>query len=167
MTLTFKVKLDGRAWNRPARDIFDVELEPGLRAALALCVGEVAKLGVQRASNTGAFVQSIGDRIGHPAPGLWSGEVYSPLSIYPDVIEDGRRKGARMPPTQPIALWAVRKLGLSTGEAERIAWVIARGISRKGIAAKHVFRDGLAAAESGIQRIFDGVAERIAERLGT
>jgi hypothetical protein len=87
--------------------------------------------------------------------------------IYPDVIENGRRKGARMPPTQPIALWAVRKLGLSTGEAQRVAWVIARGISRKGITAKHVFRDGLAAAESGIQQIFDGVAERIAERLGS
>lgn len=58
-----------------------------------------------------------------------------------DIIEKGRRKGRRQPPSKVVARWAERKLGLSPEEAKRAAYPIARAIARRGIAGRHVVRD--------------------------
>jgi hypothetical protein len=67
---------------------------------------------------------------------------------YAGVIEYGRRKGARQPPSEPIARWVQRKLGKSREESQSIAFLIARKIARDGIPAQHILRD----AESTIRR---------------
>lgn len=59
------------------------------------------------------------------------------------IIEEGRRKGARMPPRGAIEKWARRKLQLSPKKAKAAAFPIARAIAMKGIKGKHVLRDAI------------------------
>jgi hypothetical protein len=54
------------------------------------------------------------------------------------VIEEGRRPGARPPPSAVIARWAQRKLHVPKKQAAGIGFVIARAIGKRGIPAKHV-----------------------------
>jgi len=58
---------------------------------------------------------------------------------YAGVIEKGRRKGKKPPPTRVIALWAQRRLGLSEKQAKAAAFPIARAIGRRGLLARSVF----------------------------
>lgn len=70
--------------------------------------------------------------------------IYNPL-LYASVIEEGRRPGSKMPPIDEIARWVLRK-GLVKGRrgvarekaARGIAFVIARGIARKGMKPRHI-----------------------------
>lgn len=76
----------------------------------------------QRGSKTGVLV-------GNKAP-------------YAGVVEYGRRKGSKQPPREPIARWAQRKFGIPYPEAKRIAFAIARSISKKGIPGRFVLTSG-------------------------
>jgi len=60
------------------------------------------------------------------------GSVHSPLA-YVTVLDQGRRPGARQPPTQALAGWA-RRHGF-----EGSLFVLARAIGRRGIPAKRFF----------------------------
>lgn len=65
-------------------------------------------------------------------------------------VHNGRRPGARQPPTEPILEWARRK-GIITdadtpAAARGKAFVIARAIGRRGIRAKPFLVDALPAA---------------------
>lgn len=57
---------------------------------------------------------------------------------YAGVIEYGRRAGARRPPSEPIARWAQRKLGLPYARAKGIAFVIAKRIGERGLRPRRV-----------------------------
>lgn len=73
-------------------------------------------------------------------------------SPYASVIEEGRRPGARQPPTSAILPWVRRKLGVRGKAANGVAFVVARAIGRDGIPGKHV----LAGAEDKIADILVG-----------
>jgi hypothetical protein len=66
-----------------------------------------------------------------------AGVLVSNSAPYAGVIEYGRRPG-RMPPREPIARWAQRKLGLPYKDAKGIAFVIARRIGREGLLPRRV-----------------------------
>lgn len=59
------------------------------------------------------------------------GKVASPLVQAP-VLELGRRAGARMPPLDAIAFWAMRKFGIDEDAAGDAAFPIARAIALRG-----------------------------------
>ena len=76
------------------------------------------------------------------------------LEEYWKVIEKGRRAGAKMPPISAIEKWIkVRKIlprpvTLKSGKqrvptVQQLAYVIARSISRKGIAARPFMRESI------------------------
>lgn len=54
-----------------------------------------------------------------------------------DVIEHGRRPG-KMPPREPIARWAQRRLGVPSAEADRLGYVIARAIGDRGLIGRKI-----------------------------
>ena len=55
-----------------------------------------------------------------------------------EVIEDGRRPGARRPPLKVIARWAQRRLGLSQEDARAAAFPIASEIARRGLLGRRI-----------------------------
>ena len=64
-----------------------------------------------------------------------AGSVSLYLPYYEKFIESGRRKGAKPPPVDVIIKWMKRK-GIAVGQENRVAFAIARGISKNGIIAR-------------------------------
>lgn len=94
--------------------------------------------GSRGAVNTGAYRAAWK---AEPKQGLLSmryGLLVSNRMPYSGVIEYGRRRGAKAPPTEPIARWAQRKLGLPYPKAKGIAFVIARKIGERGLQPRRV-----------------------------
>ncbi len=97
-----------------------------------------------------------------------TGIVGSPLE-YADVIEYGRKPGSRIPPIQPIALWAEKKLGLSRQQAIQAAFPIARKIAIFGF---KTWPNGARMFEKGWEKVEDfaiselgKVPEKVAEQV--
>ncbi|MCX5786054.1 MAG: HK97 gp10 family phage protein [Elusimicrobia bacterium] len=86
------------------------------------------------------------------------GEVGSGLP-YASVIEEGRNpwSGAMPPPSGDLRTWARRKLG-----DERLAFVVARAIKRRGFRAQPYLKPALLSATPRIQTIFQS---RVLEAL--
>ena len=69
-------------------------------------------------------------------------------ALHAGVIEEGRRPGARQPPTAVIEAWLRRKLRVAIKEGRHaqmspsayrgVAFVIARAIGRRGLPAHHI-----------------------------
>ena len=91
--------------------------------------------------------------------------------LYSNYVEFGRRAG-RWPPTGPIELWAVRKLGIPWGpESKSVAFLIARAIGEgrsKGTAntGAHMFQRAWdEGGQTKLQRRMDQVAVRAVKRF--
>lgn len=84
------------------------------------------------AVNTGNFKRSW--RWGKLPDGA---SVYN-MAPYAGVVEYGRRPGATMPPTRPIAQWIQRKLGKSAKEAQGMAFAVARSIAQRGLIGRKI-----------------------------
>ncbi len=78
------------------------------------------------------------------------GEVGSGV-VYASVVEEGRNPwpGAMPPADGDLRAWARRKLG-----DERLAFVVARAIKRRGFRAQPYLKPALQAATSRVQAIF-------------
>ena len=80
------------------------------------------------------------------------------LNDYLVYIESGRRKGAKMPPIEPIVRWA-RSKGIPTDNST--IYLIRRAISRDGIKA----RPFMAHVMEEIDREWDGVADELFNKI--
>ena len=80
------------------------------------------------------------------------------LNDYLVYIENGRRKGAKMPPIEPIVRWA-RSKGIPTDNST--IYLIRRAISRDGIKA----RPFMAHVLEEIDREWDGVADELFNKI--
>jgi hypothetical protein len=68
---------------------------------------------------------------------------------YFDVVDEGRKKGAKQPPIKPIQSWVQRKgIVISNYSSKQTAFIIARSISKKGI-------KGIDAKKKMIQNVID------------
>ena len=91
------------------------------------------------------------------------------LNDYITYIENGRRKGAKMPPVEPIVRWA-RKHGIPTDNST--IFLIRRAISRDGIKPRpimaHVFEELDRAWESEwSDRLFNIITEQLDKFFNT
>lgn len=77
-----------------------------------------------------------------------TGKVFSPLE-YVSVLEEGRRPGSTMPPTEPIARWLSRK-----GSDPRLAFVVARAIGRRGTKGHKMFARAIERGRTQVRGIF-------------
>jgi len=91
-----------------------------------------------------------------------TGEVGSSL-VYASVLEEGRNPwpGAMPPPSGDLRTWARRKLG-----DERLAFVVARAIKRRGFRAQPYLRPALLGATPRIQSIFQTRIMEALQRAG-
>ena|SRR5438105_3072394 len=85
------------------------------------------------------------------------GVLGSPL-VYAEVMEEGRRPGAPMPPPEALARWVELKIGTGVDP-----FVIARSIARKGIKGRHMLERAVEASRSVAGAIWSSVASRLLE----
>jgi hypothetical protein len=84
-----------------------------------------------------------------------SARVFSTLA-YASVMEEGRRPGARMPPPDALRGWMGRH-----GLGNVAPFVIARGISRRGIKGRFFFK----AAQQAVEHALPGLAEAAGRKV--
>jgi hypothetical protein len=85
------------------------------------------------------------------------GVVGSPL-VYSEVIERGRRPGARMPPPEALRTWVERKLG-----PEVSPFVVARAIARRGIEPRRMLERAVEGSRPAAEGIWAGVVRQLLE----
>lgn len=90
------------------------------------------------------------------------------LNDYLTFIESGRRKGAKMPPVEPIIRWC-RQKGIPTDNST--VYLIRRAISRDGIKARpfmvHVFEEIDREWDSWADEIFNLIMDEIDKFFNT
>lgn len=144
------VKFNLDSWRKWLGELsFEKAAARGLRAGAARAIPVLhtatdrapkasdSKRSQRGANNTGAF------RRAWKVSNVESGVSIFNSSSYAPVVEGGRRKGAKMPPTKPIAQWAQRRAGLSRKEAERLAFVMARAIKARGLKPRNILKDSI------------------------
>ncbi|MGH7459834.1 MAG: hypothetical protein ACREMA_02250 [Longimicrobiales bacterium] len=93
------------------------------------------------------------------------GFVGSPLA-HVLVLDRGRRPGAPPPPSDALELWVRRRMGVTDiAEAQRVAFLVARAIGRRGTKALHIFDRAVRESQSTLDRIFDRAGVAIAVRV--
>lgn len=69
------------------------------------------------------------------------------------------------PPVQALEDWVRQKLGVSGTDVRRVAYLVARKISKKGTKGHFMFRDAFEANAAEVQRQFDQTVSRIVARI--
>jgi hypothetical protein len=107
----------------------------------------------------GSIFGEVAATAGQPVTGL-----VGTAMPYGEVRELGRRPG-KMPPVDPIAMWARSILGLGEKEAKRAAYAIAMKISRVGYKGAFMFRDGWAAMEGWAMDRLNSIPDMIVREI--
>lgn len=85
------------------------------------------------------------------------------VNDYVDFIESGRRKGAKMPPVEPIIRWCKKK-GIPSDN--NTVWLIRRAISRDGIRPRKIMEEILdniskAITDKWLDEIYNSIVESL------
>jgi len=84
------------------------------------------------------------------------------MNAYWYYVNNGRKPGgSKLPPIEPLKLWAQKRLGLSGDEAKGAAFGIARNIYKFGIQPSYFYDRAVAALEE----TFEANQEQIAESV--
>lgn len=151
------------------------QLQAGLRQAPAIAEREL----LATVTEAALLVQhEVQDNIPHGATGLTrasvTAEAFStptgPLGVVgssqPSALFLELGTKAHMPPVAALVPWVQAVMGLRDQEAQRVAFLVARKISRVGTKAQAPFARGLAAVSAQIDQMFEACAARIASQLG-
>ena len=100
-------------------------------------------------------------------PGVLRGVVAS-RAPYADHVEFGRPPGGAMPPWREgtsLYRWVVRNLESQGGDFESVAFLVARGIARRGIRGRRMFarafEDNRSRIEERIRELLDEIERRV------
>lgn len=161
MPVDFKMTIDGAEYARTLGSVdphrLDVAMVAAMDDSLVYLKGEVQKpMPVDRGLARGAITtRQQGTPVNLRGEVGVFGQSASVVSEYINVLEFGRRAGARQPPVDAIFAWMQRK-GIEGGRGR--AFVIARAIGRRGFRGRphgwHMFEDAFKRGEPLIHRIF-------------
>lgn len=84
------------------------------------------------------------------------------LNDYLEFIESGRRKGAKMPPVEPIVRWA-RSRGIPTDNST--IYLIRRAISRDGIAPRPFMATVMEQIDLDMPNLYDKIFDEITKLI--
>ena len=84
------------------------------------------------------------------------------LNDYLTYIESGRRKGAKMPPVEPIVRWA-RSRGIPTDNST--IYLIRRAISRDGIAPRPFMATVMEQIDLNMENLYDNIFDEITKLI--
>jgi hypothetical protein len=89
---------------------------------------------------------------------------YGSVLNYAAAVELGTKP--HFPPLEPLADWAVAKLGVDKSAAEEVAMAIARKISHHGTEGAFMFRDTARAQEGQVNAMFERAMDAAVAELG-
>lgn len=148
---------------QPIADALAKEFEDMVRLVMDSEAGINPKVGVNTLSDSNIYRDLM-------SSGMLSSDgliVSVLLNDYIFYIEHGRRKGAKMPPVEPIIRWA-RSRGISTDNST--IFLIRRAISRDGIKGRPIMEkvlelmDTEMVEEGGwLDRVFDEIIKTVDE----
>lgn len=148
---------------QPIADALAKEFEDMVRLVMDSEAGINHKVGVNTLSNSNIYRDLMSS--GMLSPDGLIVNVF--LNDYIFYIENGRRRGAKMPPVEPIVRWA-RSRGISTDNST--IFLIRRAISRDGIKGRPIMEkvlelmDTEMVEEGGwLDRIFDEIIKNVDE----
>jgi hypothetical protein len=161
MELKFDYKISGKILKDGAGsiDIMREELGKGFEEGTAFVMRKVS---MGTPYYRGAAQSSIQREVNGEGLNV-HGRVFSNLS-YINFLETGLP--AHAPTFGSLAEWVHLKLGHSGREVFAITKVISRNISRAGITGRFMFKKGLEGSQNYLNKIFDNVSKKIADRLG-
>lgn len=143
-------------------DHFGEAIKPGVMAGMELTVQAAeAEIVKYTPVDQGILRASVFGRVVDQWPRV-QGVLGSPL-VYAAPVEAGSRP--HWPPSAPIQAWVHRKFGLSGKEMIRVAFLVARAISRRGTRGHHMFARGVALAERLAPRFLEAAVNRVAQTL--
>ena len=160
------IHYDLGAIRKLARDFPDVtreETEPTMHLVVARLEALVVRATPTGVGGEAGLRGSIAGEVARMGKTVM-GTVGTPLE-YGQVVELGRRPGKAMPPVDPIALWARRKLGVSEEESKGVGFAIARKIAIKGFEGAHMFEKSWKEIEPWAQKQLMGIAARVIKRI--
>lgn len=143
--------------------IVDKHALAAMQSSVVTVVGAVRPLVPVGVS--GQARRSISKTIQSTVRGL-TGTVFSKInSIYPSVLNFGRRPGKRMPPPQALERWVRLKLGVAANKVKQVAFVVARSIGRKGFKGAFFMQKGFEKSKAAIHRFGKIAIDRITKEL--
>lgn len=131
------------------------KIEDQLELITAMLEGEVKG---RTPTDTGTLRSSIFHEV--RTKGIASEALVSTPLVYGPPMEFGRRLGAKQPPAEALKSWARRKLG-----DEKLVYVVARAIKRKGIKAQRMFRDAWAQNLGRVSQLLEEIGVHVSEEL--
>ena len=82
---------------------------------------------------------------------------------YGEPVELGTKP--HFPPVEPLKFWVEKKLGYSGEEAESVAFLIARAISRRGTKGAKMFKRAISDKEAAVERILQEIPAEIIKQV--
>ena len=166
--MSFDVTVNTNALDNLARrlgridDLVEKEMINTMWASTAAIEQSVLRTYDEKNLNyNGALRSSIHQAVyGTPMDGL-TGEVATGALDYAWSMEEGRPRGIPVSAqgAQALDLWSRRKGPGVPG------YVLARSIERKGITGRHYMRDGFAKVKAQVQKLWDGLPDRVSVRF--
>lgn len=86
--------------------------------------------------------------------------------VYPNVIEEGRKRGKKAPPPGALDRWVRIVMGIRDArKARSAAFLVGRKISRRGIKGKHLLKKAYAKNKPFVMKEFGGALKKITKDL--
>lgn len=157
-----KIKSDMRALTRLTRLYPDISQD--VREAKVTEAIMLLEAAVKKGTPWGAGPIHLRDSV-HSKVSVLGSKVHgltgTPME-HGEPVEHGTKP--HFPPTGPIAFWVEKKMGLSGKDAERVAFLIARKISKKGTKGQKMFETAMTENESRVMAILAEIPGEIARR---
>lgn len=111
---------------------------------------------------TGYLVQNITYQTSQTEEGA---SVKISIPGYGKFVDEGRRRGDKMPPIQPILEWIrVRRISTPEYTQPQLAWAIAKSIAKKGIRPTPFIQNSIDSVLNNFQKELDTVAATAIEK---
>ena len=165
MELKIAISQKGKIFEGKSQEIINDALTSAMYEATAFLEREVKKrtpIGVFGAA--GGLKASIHGEVISKGAAVVKG-IVGHQSVYGDVIEKGRRAGKAWPPEGSLLRWMEVKLGMDSGTAKRMEFIVRRKIGKKGFTGAFMFEKAFNENINKIQKIFDNAGFEIAKAL--
>jgi len=155
----FKITPKGEVFDRP---------EEMVRQSINMAAEELASFGenlIKKKAPIGVTRTLVGDINAEVVNFPRKRILYGVSVVHGPVMELGRGRGKRMPPSAALIPWVIRKLNVDARQAPSVAFAVARSISKKGIVGRGFFKKSISPIRKFALQAFDLHVGRAVKRI--